>query len=267
MKIEIIGKSEDVAEYFKEILNEKQPLIIAGPCAVEDFPMMDKITAYLKKMDVSIIRAGAFKPRTSPDTFQGLGIEGLKILDIIRKKYEVKILSEIVDLKYLDVMCENVDILQVGARNMQNFELLKELGKTNMPILLKRGMCATVNEFKCAAEYIQQGGNKNLMLCERGVRSFDDCTRNLLDLSCVAIIKRETGLPVLVDISHSLGRKDIATEMSKAALAAGADGIMVEVHNNPDKALSDANQQMSLLEFEQFYNKLNLLSANQGRVW
>lgn len=258
--------SECMAGYFSEILKEEQPLIIAGPCAVENFNMMDKITDSLKQRNLSIIRAGAFKPRTSPNDFQGLGIEGLKILNTIRKKYDVKILSEIVDLKYLNVMYENVDILQVGARNMQNFELLKELGKTNIPILLKRGMCATVNEFKCAAEYILQGGNNNLMLCERGVRSFDDCTRNLLDLSCVAILKREMELPIIVDISHSLGRKDISLEMSKAALATGADGVMVEVHNNPAEALSDAKQQMSLQEFERFYNALNFPNINPGEI-
>lgn len=243
-------------KFFSEMLRKEEPLIIAGPCAVEDYDMMDNITAYLKKKKIGVIRAGAFKPRTSPDTFQGLGIEGLRILDKIRKKYDVKILSEIVDIRYLEEMSKTVDILQVGARNMQNFELLKELGKTDIPVVLKRGMSAKVNEFKCAAEYILQGGNQNVMLCERGVRSFDNCTRNLLDLSCVAILKKETSLPVLVDISHSLGRKDIAAEVSRAALAAGADGIMVEVHNNPDSALSDAEQQMSLQEFEQFYQNV-----------
>ncbi len=248
--------NRDGRKFFSELLRKEEPLIIAGPCAVEGYDMMDKITAYLKEKKIGVIRAGAFKPRTSPDTFQGLGIEGLRILDEIRKKYDVKIISEIVDIRYLEEMSKTVDILQVGARNMQNFELLKELGKTDIPVVLKRGMSAKISEFKCAAEYILQGGNQNVMLCERGVRSYDDCTRNLLDLSCVAILKKETSLPVLVDISHSLGRKDIAEEVSRAALAIGADGIMVEVHNNPESALSDVEQQMSLQEFEQFYQNV-----------
>jgi len=255
----------------KEILNEisghQYPFFIAGPCSVENYNMMDKIVGMLIKKGINIIRAGAFKPRTSPNDFQGLGLEGLRILDEIRKKYKVKIVSEIVDAKYLDFMLETVDILQVGARNMHNFELLKVLGRTRIPVILKRGMCATINEFKCAAEYIVQGGNEKLVLCERGIRSYDNSTRNVLDLSCVAILKEETGYPVIVDISHSLGRKDIALAMTKASLAAGADGIMIEVHNNPEHALSDSKQQMSLLEFDRYYNKLVYSYDTVGGVW
>lgn len=245
-----------------EILGISCPLIIAGPCAVENYNMMDKITDSLVKKGIRAIRAGAFKPRTSPDDFQGLGVEGLKILNEIRKKYNVKIISEIVDAKYIDIMHENIDVFQVGARNMYNYELLKELGKTSIPVILKRGMCAKIDEFICAANYILQGGNKNIILCERGIRSFDQSTRNVLDLSCIAIIKSETTFPIIADISHSLGRKDISLPVAKAILAAGADGIMVEVHNNPEEALSDSKQQMSLLEFDRFYNQLFRLANN-----
>ena len=247
--------SNVMTETFGQIFSD--PFFIAGPCAVENYDMLDKITEYLVSKNIAVIRAGAFKPRTSPEAFQGLGIEGLKIIGQIRKKYSVKFVSEIIDLKYLTVICDNVDILQVGSRNMFHYELLKELGKIGHPIILKRGLCATLYEYIQAAQYILQGGNQHLILCERGIRSYDASTRNILDLSAVAILKKETTMPVMVDISHSLGRKDIAVPMSRAALAAGADGIMVEVHNNPDKALSDPSQQMSLLEFDSYYNALN----------
>lgn len=242
------------------------PYFIAGPCSVENYDMMDKIIRYLVSNGINTIRAGAFKPRTSPGDFQGLGIDGLRILDVLRKKYKVKIVSEIVDIKYIDMMLETVDVLQVGARNMYNYELLKELGKIQIPIILKRGISATINEFTSAVRYILQGGNNKIILCERGIRSYDTKTRNLLDLSCVAIIKKEYNYPVIVDISHSLGRKDIALPMAKAALAAGADGIMVEVHNNPEIALSDAKQQMNILEFNNFYNELYYANGKETDV-
>lgn len=240
---------------WSDILGRKS-LCIAGPCAIENYSMMERITVYLNSYGVNVIRAGAFKPRTLCSSFQGMGVDGLHILESIRKKYHIKVVSEITDLKYLDKMLQCVDILQVGARNMYNYELLKELGKVQIPVLLKRGLCATVSEFIAATEYIAMGGNLNILLCERGVRSFDTCTRNLLDLSCVAIIKRETEYPILVDISHSLGRKDIAAEVARAALAIGADGIMVEVHEQPEVALSDSKQQMSFEEFDEFYKQV-----------
>lgn len=254
-------------QILKEISGFQYPFFIAGPCAVEDYDMMEKIVKFLIVKGIKVVRAGAFKPRTSPNDFQGLGIEGLRILNDIRKKYKIKIVSEIVDIKYIDIMGETVDILQVGARSMYNYELLKALGETNIPVILKRGMSATINEFKCAVEYISKGGNKKIILCERGIRSFDKSTRNVLDLSCVAIIKKETKYPIFVDISHSLGRKDIALEMTKAALAVGADGIMVEVHNNPETALSDSKQQMSFLEFDRYYNKLVHSNDSLGGIW
>lgn len=238
-------------------LSNKRPVLVAGPCAVENEEMLDKTVKFLVERGVQFIRAGSFKPRTSPYDFQGMGMEGLTILDRIRKKYNVKIVSEIVDTCHIDTMKEYVDIFQIGSRNMQNYELLKKIGKTSVPVLLKRGMCSTVNEFISAAEYILCGGNKNVILCERGIRTFETAVRNTLDLSCVAIIKKETNLPIIADLSHSLGRKDIAAKMAKAALACGSDGIMVEVHPNPEEALSDSRQQMNFQEFDQFCEELN----------
>jgi len=261
-KEDIKVKKQILTEVFSKIAKS---FFIAGPCAVENYEMIDKIVRYLVSKGISVIRAGAFKPRSSPDSFQGLGIEGLNILKEIRKKYKIKIVSEIVDIQYIDIMHETVDVLQVGARNMYNFELLKTLGRTSIPVLLKRGISATIKEFLCAASYIINGGNDKLILCERGIRSFDTSTRNVLDLSCVAIIKKEANIPIIVDISHSLGRKDIAVPMTRAALAAGADGIMVEVHNNPQSALSDSKQQMSLLEFDSYYNEL--LYGDFEEIW
>lgn len=233
------------------------PLFIAGPCAVENYEMLDQITGYLISKNIHTIRAGAFKPRTSPEDFQGLGVEGLAIIDKIRRKYKVKVVSEIVDAKYLDLMLKTCDILQVGARNMQNYELLKALGRTDVPIILKRGYCATIKEFIHASGYIARGGNHKILMCERGIRSFDSSTRNLLDLSCVALLKEQVDYPIIVDLSHSLGRKDIALPMARAALAAGADALMVEVHNKPETALSDAGQQMSFPEFDRILDGLS----------
>lgn len=240
----------------KKSQNEDNPYLIAGPCAVESFEMFDEIVHYLTDKGVSRIRAGIFKPRTKADDFQGLGLEGLEIVKEVKKRYHITVISEIVDIRHLDRMLETVDILQVGARNMQNFELLKELGRLSTPILLKRGSSATIHEFMEASRYISNNGNYNILMCERGIRSFDTCTRNLLDLSCVALVKQSLNYPVIVDVSHSLGRKDIIYPMAKAAFAAGADGIMVEVHNDPFVARSDAKQQLDFEEFDHFYEKL-----------
>lgn len=232
------------------------PFLIAGPCSVESYSMMEIIIRQLQRKGITVFRAGTFKPRTSPYDFQGLGMEGLFILNSLREKYKVKIVTEVIDVRHIELMSNMVDILQVGTRNMFNYELLKELGNVNIPILLKRGMCATINEYINAAQYILQSGNDKIILCERGIRSFDSSTRNLLDLSSVAIIKEETNFPIIVDLSHSLGRKDIILPMARASFAAGADGLMLEVHNNPNNALSDASQQLNLEEFELFIEKL-----------
>jgi 3-deoxy-7-phosphoheptulonate synthase len=234
----------------------KSVFLIGGPCAVESHQMIKETIDYLLTKNVINIRANIFKPRTSPHSFQGLGINGLEILSQLKQMHEVNLISEIVDTRHVEIMIEFIDVFQVGSRNMSNFELLKELGKTRKPILLKRGMSATIDEFICASEYIIQGGNKSIYLCERGIHSFDNATRNILDLSCVPIIKNRTGLPIIIDLSHSLGRKDIVVEMGKAALACGADGLMIEVHPDPEKALSDTQQQLSFVEFDNFYNEV-----------
>jgi len=234
----------------------KPVILIAGPCAIENFQMFNQIIEYLLTKKIVNIRANIFKPRTSPHSFQGIGLKGLEILSQLKQIHKINFVSEVVDARYIEAMIDHIDIFQVGSRNMSNFELLKELGKTKKPILLKRGMSATIDEFAYAAEYIIHGGNNNVYLCERGIRSFDSTTRNVLDLACVPLMKNRTGLPIIVDLSHSLGRKDIITEMGKAALACGADGLMMEVHPNPKNALSDAQQQLSFVEFENFYNKI-----------
>lgn len=232
------------------------PIWIAGPCAVESDEMMDQTVSRLVDCGVRLVRAGAYKPRTSPDSFQGLGRKGLEILGEIRRRYPVRIVSEVVDVRHIDAMCHFVDIFQVGARSMYQYELLKELGRCGRPVLLKNGLAATIEEFLCAAEYITQNGNDRLALCERGIRGYDTYTRNSLDLARVAAIRKETEFPVIVDLSHSLGRKDIALPMARAALAAGADGLMLEVHPDPSHALSDARQQMNFEEFETLMQSL-----------
>lgn len=224
--------------------------IIAGPCSIESEEQMDIVANKIKELKINFIRAGAYKPRTSPYDFQGLGQEGLSILNLMRSKYNLITVSEIMDIRDIEMLIDKIDVIQVGSRNMTNFSLLKELGKTNKPILLKRGLMSTINEFMYAAEYIAVGGNENIVMCERGIRTFEDATRNTLDLACVAILKKKTSLPVIVDLSHSLGRKDIVVQMAKASKACGADGIMIETHNCPIKALSDSKQQLSLDEFE-----------------
>jgi 3-deoxy-7-phosphoheptulonate synthase/chorismate mutase len=224
--------------------------LIAGPCSIESYEQMELVAQNLIKNNVRFIRGGAFKPRTSPYDFQGLGLEGLKILDDIRKKYNLLAVSEIMDPRDVEYGIQYLDVIQIGSRNMQNYSLLKEIGKTNHPVLLKRGMMSTVNEFLLTAEYIVSSGNENIIMCERGIRTFDAETRNILDISCIAIIKKYTNLPVVVDISHSLGRKDILVSVVKAVAAMQIDVIMVEVHNNPSSSLSDQKQQLSFSEFD-----------------
>lgn len=223
--------------------------LITGPCSVENWEQMEQVSQLLVENRLKFIRGGVYKPRTSPYAFQGLGFNGLEILGKIRKKYGLFTVSEILDPRDLEAAIDYIDIIQIGSRNMYNYALLKEVGKTTHPILLKRGMMATLNEFLNAAEYIVANGNSNLMLCERGIRTFENSTRNTLDISSIAIIKQETSLPIIADLSHSLGRTDIILPILKAVKAAGADGAMVEFHNKPHAALSDSFQQ---LDFDQF---------------
>lgn len=232
------------------------PQIIAGPCAVESEEQVMEVAKILKEQGIKWMRGGAYKPRTSPYDFQGLGLEGLKILRSAKERYGLRVISEVVHPGDLELAQEYLDVIQIGARNMQNFALLKELGKVNKPILLKRGLSATIEEYIYAAEYIMLAGNEQIILCERGIRTYEKATRNTLDISAVPILKQETHLPVLVDITHSTGRKDLLLPMAKAAFAAGADGIMLEVHPNPANALSDAKQQINLQEFCTFHQQL-----------
>lgn len=236
--------------------------LIAGPCAIESEEQAFEIAQSVKQSGAQILRGGAFKPRTSPYSFQGLGKEGLQILSRIKKSLQMPIITELMDPRDLADVCEVADIIQIGTRNMQNFSLLKEVGKTNKPVLLKRGMSATIKEWLLSAEYILEKGNSKVILCERGIRSFDSETRNLLDLSSVALAKQLSHLPVIVDPSHALGRRDILLPMSLAALAAGADGLMIEVHDVPHRALSDGAQAMGYQGFSELVAQAQALKSS-----
>ncbi|GAA0455939.1 bifunctional 3-deoxy-7-phosphoheptulonate synthase/chorismate mutase [Alkalibacillus silvisoli] len=229
---------------------------IMGPCSVESQEQVNTVAKAVKQQGVNILRGGAFKPRTSPYDFQGLGEEGLKMLRHAGDQYGLKVVSEITNPKDIELGTKHLDIIQIGARNMQNFDLLKEAGKSNKPILLKRGLAATINEFMNAAEYVVTQGNSNLILCERGIRTYETATRNTLDITAVPILKQETHLPVMVDVTHSTGRRDLLLPAAKAAIAVGADGIMAEVHPDPAVALSDSQQQMDIPTFEHFMEQL-----------
>ncbi|WP_339294635.1 bifunctional 3-deoxy-7-phosphoheptulonate synthase/chorismate mutase [Paenibacillus sp. FSL W7-1279] len=245
-------KQEDTLIQLGNTVIGGTPVMIAGPCSVESYEQVRQVAAALKEAGITVMRGGAFKPRTSPYDFQGLGIEGLKILKEVASEFGLKTISEIVDPAHIELACEYIDVIQIGARNMQNFELLKAAGDVQTPVLLKRGLAATIDEFVHAAEYIVSRGNAQVMLIERGIRTYEKATRNTLDISAVPILKQETHLPVLVDVTHSTGRKDILAPCARAALAAGADGVMVEVHPDPATALSDAAQQLNIPEFHDF---------------
>lgn len=263
-------KPEDTIVQFDNggIIGQGQKSFVFGPCSVESYDQVEAVAKNLAAKGEKFIRGGAFKPRTSPYDFQGLGEEGLQILGQIKQKYNLNTVSEIVHPNDFEIADQYLDVFQIGARNMHNFELLKEAGRTNKPILLKRGLSATIDEFIYAAEYIASQGNQNIILCERGIRTYEKATRNTLDISAVPILKQGTHLPVLVDVTHSTGRKDIMLPTAKAALAVGADGIMAEVHPEPSVALSDSGQQMDLNEFDEFYDVLKPLSElyNQNKI-
>ena len=223
--------------------------MVAGPCAVETEEQCFTVAKQLKSTGVRLFRGGAYKPRTSPYSFQGLGLSGLKILSHVRKEYGFGIVTEAIDNESLDLVEEYADVIQIGARNMQNFSLLKRAGRAKLPVLLKRGMSATLDEFLMAAEYILNEGNYNVMLCERGVRTFSDFSRNTLDLAVVPAVKKRSHLPILVDPSHGTGKRHKVLPLSRAAVAVGADGLLVEVHHNPETALSDGIQSILPTEF------------------
>ncbi|MEG2520011.1 MAG: 3-deoxy-7-phosphoheptulonate synthase [Christensenellaceae bacterium] len=229
--------------------------VIAGPCSVESQDQILEINESIKNSGANFLRGGAFKPRTSPYAFQGLQDEGINILLAGKKKFGLPLVSEIMDISDIPLF-QDVDMIQVGARNMQNFRLLKELGKLKQPILLKRGLANTIEEFLMSAEYIMAGGNENVILCERGIRTFETFTRNTFDVSAIPVLKRLSHLPVIADPSHAAGLEWLVEPLSKAAIAAGADGLMIEVHNNPEQALSDGMQSLTPQHFDELMQKL-----------
>ncbi len=243
--------------------NEK-PVIIAGPCSIETEEQMLAAAKEVKAGGGQMLRGGAFKPRTGPHSFQGLGIEGLKYLQQAGKEYDLPVVTEVMRIEQLDDICQHADMLQIGARNMQNFDLLKEVGKIKHPVLLKRGMSATIEEFLAAAEYILAEGNRDVVLCERGIRTFEKATRNTLDLSVVPLIREMSHLPIVVDPSHATGKRMLVPVMTKAALVAGAHGVMMEVHPNPAKALCDGAQSLSGADFGALMIELNSLMEFLG---
>ncbi|KAA9027464.1 bifunctional 3-deoxy-7-phosphoheptulonate synthase/chorismate mutase [Niallia endozanthoxylica] len=250
-------KSEDtVIDLRGELVGAGSPSLVFGPCSVESYEQVAAVAASVKAKGLKLLRGGAYKPRTSPYDFQGLGVEGLKILKQVADEYDLAVISEIVTPTDIETALDYIDVIQIGARNMQNFELLKAAGAVNKPVLLKRGLSATIEEFINAAEYIMSQGNGQIILCERGIRTYEKATRNTLDISAVPILKQETHLPVMVDVTHSTGRRDLLLPCAKAALAIGADGVMAEVHPDPAVALSDSAQQMDLKQFDEFYNEI-----------
>ncbi len=234
-------------------------VMIVGPCAVEDEQQLMTIAQKIKSLGIRIIRASLFKPRTSPKSFQGLGLDGIPILRRVKQETDLLIESEIMDVRKLDILSEHVDILRVGTRNMQNYDLLKEIGKIDKPVILKRGFGSTIKEFICAAEYIFAGGNDKLVLCERGIRTFETAYRFTLDLAAVDILKRETPFPILVDPSHAAGNRELVFALSRAAVAAGADGLMIEMHPNPENALCDGSQSLYLHQIESLIDEVNAI--------
>jgi len=245
----------------------KEIILMGGPCAVESSLQMSQSAETVKKAGGKILRGGVFKPRTSPYSFQGLGQEGLNYLVQAAKEQDLLCVTEVIDAPSLELVVDKVDIIQIGARNMQNFELLKLAGKINKPIILKRGLSATIEEWLLAAEYILAAGNPQVILCERGIRTFEPSTRNTLDLSAVGVAKELSHLPVIVDPSHAAGRRDLISSLSKAAIAGGADGLLIEMHPNPAEAVSDGPQSLTPEQFVQLAGELGLVAGSVGRVF
>ena len=241
--------------------------LIAGPCSVESFDQVLEIAKAAKAAGANLLRGGAFKPRTSPYSFQGLGLDGLEILCQVKQEVGLPIVTELMSPEYLDVFNEKVDLIQIGARNMQNFDLLKQLGQVDRPILLKRGLNATYEEWIMSAEYIMASGNENVILCERGIRTFETYTRNTLDLQSIPVLRKKTHLPVVIDPSHAGGKWWLVDTMAKAALAAGTDGLMIEVHNNPDCALCDGGQSLKPEKYAVLLEQLRRIAPIVEKTW
>ena len=243
----------------------KDLFIVGGPCTVEDEEQMEKVATALKDGPVQALRGGVYKPRTSPYAFQGMGLDGLKILTDTRERHGFPIVTEVMSAEQIGPLAEQADMLQVGSRNMQNFELLKALGKVKTPILLKRGLSSTIEEFLMAAEYILACGNPNVVLCERGIRSYDTYTRNVLDLGAVVAMKQLTHLPIIADPSHAAGKREMVADLARAAIACGADGLIIECHPEPEKSVSDARQALSLEDMVTLVHSLSPVAEAIGR--
>jgi 3-deoxy-7-phosphoheptulonate synthase len=240
-------------------------IVMAGPCSAETEEQVEASAAAVKRAGAKVLRGGAFKPRSSPYSFQGLGEEGLRLLKAAADRHNLKLITEVMDISQLELVARYADILQVGARNMQNFTLLRELGHSKTPVMLKRGISATIEEWLLSAEYILAGGNMNVMLCERGIRTFESYTRNTLDISAIPVIQQLSHLPVLVDPSHGTGKRDKVAPMARAAVAGGCDGLLIEVHCDPDHALSDGAQSMFPAQFDRLMAELRIIAPAIGR--
>lgn len=261
-----IKKEKSVIQVKGVSIGGQQAVILAGPCAIESLEQLISVGKALKELGVKIMRGSAYKPRTSPYSFQGTGIQGLKWHREAQKEHNLVIETEVMDTRDVEVVTEYVDILRVGARNMQNFNLLKEVGKCGKPVILKRGISATVEEWLLSAEYIMAHGNPHVILCERGIRTFENSARNTLDLSSVAVAKLLTHLPIIVDPTHAAGRKDIIPSLSKAAIALGADGLLIEVHHRPQEAKCDGLQALLPSELKELMDDLKRVAASIGRT-
>jgi 3-deoxy-7-phosphoheptulonate synthase len=244
----------------------KELLIVGGPCSVESLDQMSAVAEKLKKAPVQALRGGVFKPRTSPYAFQGMGLEGLEVLGQIRETSGLPVITEVMSIEQIKPAQLVADVLQIGSRNMQNFELLKALGQASKPILLKRGLSATIEEFVLAAEYIMAHGNSQVILCERGIRSYDNYTRNVLDLGAVVALRQMSHLPVIVDPSHACGRREMVADLARAAIACGADGLLIECHPDPDRSVSDARQTISLEAMLELVESIKSIANAVGRI-
>jgi len=265
----LVGRTFKSADTVVEVGGVKvggpEVIVMAGPCSVESREQLGTVARAVQAAGARVLRGGAFKPRTSPYSFQGHGEEALRWMREVGDELGLAIVSEVMDLRTIEMMLRYVDCLQVGARNMQNFDLLKELGRVRRPVLLKRGMSATIEEWLLSAEYLLAGGNQQVVLCERGIRTFENATRNTLDISAIPVVKKRSHLPILVDPSHGTGRRDKVIPMARAAIAAGADGLLIEVHDNPEKALSDGAQSLYPHQFETLMGELRVIAPVVGR--
>jgi 3-deoxy-7-phosphoheptulonate synthase len=259
-------KPEDTVISVGEVrIGGDEVIVMAGPCSAENEAQVNSTAAAVKRAGAKVLRGGAFKPRSSPYSFQGLGEEGLRLLRGAANTHDLKLVTEVMDISQIEVIDRYADIFQVGARNMQNFTLLRELGRTRKPVLLKRGISATVEEWLLSAEYVLAGGNTEVILCERGIRTFETATRNTLDISAIPIVKQLSHLPVFVDPSHGTGRRDKVAPMARAAVAAGADGLLIEVHCDPDRAMSDGAQSLFPGQFDRLMAELRIIAPAIGR--